>query len=133
MTTTPAKPRPLSPHLGIYKPQITTVMSITNRVTGIALALGLPAFVVWLALIASGPAAYASFLDICRTKTAQVFLIGWTFSFFYHFWNGIRHLCWDAGWFLDMPAVRWTGWLALFLTLSGTIVIWLKIWGYIPT
>src|SRR5476649_2375079 len=89
--------RPLSPHLQVYRPQLTSVLSIFHRMTGVALALGLPVFVAWLVVVASGQETYSTFISYLQTTIGQILLCGWTLAFFYHFCCGIRHLLWDAG------------------------------------
>ena len=124
--------RPLSPHLQIYKPQLTSGMSIFHRITGIALAAGLPVFVAWLVVVAGGPKPYQSFMECFHTTIGQIFLFGWTFSFFYHFCCGIRHLCWDAGYFLSIKSVYTTGRIALGVSILLTVYVWLHFYGLVP-
>jgi succinate dehydrogenase / fumarate reductase cytochrome b subunit len=88
--------------------------------------------VAWLVFLAGGPDAYALFTKVCQTKVGQVFLVGWTWAFFYHFCCGIRHLMWDAGWFLTIRGMHITGWITLFISTALTIGIWLKIWDVLP-
>lgn len=101
--------RPLSPHLGIYRWQITMTMSILHRATGVALAVGTLALVYWLVAAAMGPEDYAQAQWFFGTGFGQFLLWGWTFSFFYHLCNGIRHLAWDAGWGFEIRTVYITG------------------------
>lgn len=89
--------RPLSPHVGIYRWQITMTMSILHRVTGIWLAIGTLALVYWLIAAASGPDTYATAHWFFGTWIGQVLMWIWTLCLFYHLCNGIRHLFWDAG------------------------------------
>ena len=89
--------RPISPHLQIYKPQLTSVLSITHRGTGIFLCIGLLALCYWLVALALGPAAYDQAQGVLGSAIGQVLLFVWSFSLFYHLCNGIRHLFWDAG------------------------------------
>jgi succinate dehydrogenase / fumarate reductase, cytochrome b subunit len=89
--------RPLSPHLQIYRPQITSVLSISHRATGLALSLGTLLLVWWLVALARGPEAFASVQSFVGSWLGRLLLLGWTFSLFFHLANGIRHLCWDAG------------------------------------
>lgn len=126
------KTRPLSPHLQVYKPQISSAMSIFHRITGVGLSLGLPVFVTWLVVLAAGPNLYIKFADLFQTAFGQILLFGWTWAFFYHFCCGIRHLLWDAGYFLDIKGMRISGWTALTVSSLLTAVIWMKTYGYIP-
>ena len=88
--------RPLSPHLQIYRPQLTSVLSISHRITGIILSAGLIGVVGWFMAVASGPESYDRFLALVAHPIAKVALAAWTFALFYHLLNGIRHLLWDA-------------------------------------
>ncbi|MGE5624816.1 MAG: succinate dehydrogenase, cytochrome b556 subunit [Bacillota bacterium] len=116
--------RPLSPHLGIYRWQITMTMSILHRATGVALAVGTLALVYWLVAAGMGPGAYADAQTLFGTWIGQVLLWGWTFSLFYHLCNGIRHLAWDAGWGFEIKTLYQTGytvWVAALLLTGITL------------
>jgi len=89
--------RPLSPHLQVYKPQLTSVTSILHRASGWGLSVGLVMFTWWLAAAAIGPEAYQAFRDFCSSPLGLILLFGWTVAFYYHLANGIRHLIWDTG------------------------------------
>lgn len=89
--------RPLSPHLGIYRWQITMTMSILHRFTGIWLAIGTLALIYWLVAAGTGPGNFATAHWFFGTWIGQILMWLWTFSLFYHLCNGIRHLFWDAG------------------------------------
>ena len=90
--------RPLSPHLQVYRPQLTSVMSILHRLTGIALAVGTLLLVAWLVAAATSPQAFGAIQAFNGSWIGRVLLFGWSFALFYHLCNGIRHLFWDAGW-----------------------------------
>ena len=105
--------RPLSPHLQVYKPQWTSVLSILHRITGVALAVGTLLLVWWLVAAASSTAYFAYVQGIMASWPGIVLLIGWAFALYYHLCNGIRHLFWDAGIGLELGPAR----------LSGTIVV----------
>ena len=104
MTTT-KRERPLSPHLQVYRWQITMTMSILHRVTGVALAVGAFGLVWWLLALAGGPESHAQFSDAANSIIGQVFLFGFSFCLIYHFFNGIRHLLWDIGWGFEIPKI----------------------------
>jgi len=131
-TLLPKNARPLSPHLQIYRPQITSGMSIFHRITGMALSAGLPVFVAWLVVVASGPKIYPDFMNLFHTCLGQIVLFGWTFAFFYHFLCGIRHLAWDAGYWLSIKAVYISGYITIVLALLLTATVWIKAYGLIP-
>lgn len=133
--TTPStsKPaRPLSPHLQIYRPQITSALSIFHRMTGVGLAIGLPVFVIWLLILAFRPALYPQIECCIHSPIGQVVLFGWTWAFLYHFCTGLRHLIWDAGLMLDIKGVYRSGRIALGVSTLLTICLWLKIYGIMP-
>lgn len=123
-----ARPRPLSPHLQIYRPQITSVLSITHRMTGLALSIGIVFFVWWLTAVAAGPEAYASFTGFCASGIGQFMLFGWSLCLIYHLASGIRHLFWDIGLFLDIKGAYTTGYLVLAFTALMTGALWSWIW-----
>ncbi|HEY4128200.1 MAG TPA: succinate dehydrogenase, cytochrome b556 subunit [Gammaproteobacteria bacterium] len=116
--------RPLSPHLGIYRWQITMTMSILHRATGVALAVGSLMLVWWLVAAGMGPDAYGTAHAFLSSWLGQLLLIGWTFSLFYHLCNGIRHLAWDAGWGFEIKTLYITGytvWVVAILLTAGTL------------
>ena len=114
--------RPLSPHLQVYKPQITSVLSIMHRITGIGLAVGAIMLVFWLLAVGSGEEYYIFARAIVDHWLSQLFLLGWIWALFYHFCNGIRHIAWDLGYGLEMKQVRKSGWLIIILPLLLTAV-----------
>jgi len=117
--------RPLSPHLQIYKPQISSVLSILHRLTGVALALGMVVFCGWILSVAHGWGSYDSFTDIAGSWYGRVFLFGWSWCFFYHFLTGLRHLVWDMGKGFSIKTLHWTGWLIVILSSVFTISAWI--------
>ena len=90
------RPRPLSPNIQIYRPQLTSVLSIVNRVTGVILSLGAVGLVVWLSAAAAGPQTYGIVQSAIGSWAGQVVLFGCTFALFLHMCGGIRHLVWDT-------------------------------------
>ena len=90
-------PRPLSPHLQIYRWQFTMLLSILHRITGVGLGLGTILLVYWLASAAAGPAAFAGAQAFVGSWFGILLLLGFSLALFYHLSNGIRHLFWDAG------------------------------------
>ena len=118
--------RPLSPHLGVYKFMYTMSLSILHRITGVAAAVGFLAFVWWLMALATGPDAYARAMACLGSPFAKLLLIGFTFSFVYHFCNGIRHLVWDTGRGLERAQARRSGAMVIVAALVLTaLVVWL--------
>jgi len=117
--------RPLSPHLQIYRPQITSVMSILHRLTGILLALGALQLAVWILAAAQGPEAFAPVQAFNGSWLGQAVLFGWTAALFYHLANGVRHLLWDAGFGFAPAQVATSGWAALAVAAALTLLTWL--------
>jgi succinate dehydrogenase / fumarate reductase cytochrome b subunit len=120
----PQVSRPLSPHLQVYRWQISNTLSILHRLTGLALSLGALGLVGWLLALASGQAAYADFSWALGSLPAQLLLIGWTFCFFFHLCNGLRHLAWDAGQGFDKAVARRSGLVVVAGAFLLTIVFW---------
>jgi succinate dehydrogenase / fumarate reductase, cytochrome b subunit len=121
---TPAE-RPLSPHLQIYKPQLTSMLSIGHRLAGVALALGTPFLVWWLVAAASAGDSFAAVQSFFGSWLGLALLFGWSFAFFYHLCNGIRHLMWDTGYGLDLRTTYVSGWLVLVASGGLTVIAWI--------
>ena len=117
--------RPLSPHLQVYAPQITSVLSIMNRVTGIATSIGTLMLVWWLAAAASGPSAFARVQGFLGSWVGLFVLFGWTAALFYHFFAGIRHLVWDAGYGYSLEATHRSGRATIIATAVVTALVWI--------
>lgn len=125
--THPSTERPLSPHLSIYKPQITSMLSIMHRATGVANAIGLFLLVGWLWALAFDTECYACIQEMAAHPVAKLVFMAWTFSFFYHLSNGIRHLCWDMGKGFALTSVTKSGIFVVLLALCLTAVTWYHI------
>jgi succinate dehydrogenase / fumarate reductase cytochrome b subunit len=117
--------RPLSPHLQIYRPQLTSVLSITHRATGVALTLGLLLLVYWLLALAAGPESYSSARDLLASWIGKMVLFGFSFALFYHLCNGIRHLFWDAGWGFELDSAYASGWAVVAVSAALTVLTWI--------
>lgn len=113
--------RPLSPHLQIYRPQLTSVLSITHRGTGLALGVGTIFFVWWLSGAAWSNACFSVAQAFWGSWLGKLFLLGWTFSLFYHLLNGVRHLLWDVGIGFDLRATYRTGWTVVIFSVLLTV------------
>lgn len=113
--------RPLSPHLQVYKPQLTSILSILHRATGVFLSLGLVVFVYWLLALAGNPALADKIISFFQSFIGGLALFAWVFAFCYHFCNGIRHLFWDVGKGFDIPTVYRSG--AIMLTASVLLTV----------
>ena len=120
------RPRPLSPHLQVYRWQMTSVLSILHRCTGLFLVLGTVNVAFWVIALALGHNIFASYQMWLGSPMGKVLLVGWSFSLFYHLTNGIRHLLWDAGWGYEIERVYMTGWIVVSISVLLTGLLWLS-------
>jgi succinate dehydrogenase / fumarate reductase, cytochrome b subunit len=117
--------RPLSPHLQIYRWQLTSVLSILHRAAGVALSGGAILLVWWLVAAASGPDAYENVAGFLGSWLGLLLLFGWSLSLFYHLCNGVRHLIWDTGHGFDLKSAYVSGWLVVAGTGVFTLIAWI--------
>jgi succinate dehydrogenase / fumarate reductase cytochrome b subunit len=117
--------RPLSPHLQVYKPQLTSVLSILHRITGAVLAVGTLLVTYWLSALAGGPETFASANVILGSVLGKIVLFFWSWALFYHLANGIRHLIWDTGFGFDLPTVYLSGKIMVGASFALTVLLWL--------
>jgi succinate dehydrogenase / fumarate reductase cytochrome b subunit len=122
--TPPPYPRPLSPHLQIYRPQLTSVLSIFHRATGIGLAVAAYGFVAWLACLSFAPTCFLWWDSVLRTWLGQTVIWSTVFCAYYHIANGVRHLIWDAGFGFQLKHVYMSGMMVVSFTLVATGVTW---------
>jgi succinate dehydrogenase / fumarate reductase cytochrome b subunit len=108
----------------IYRWQYTMTLSILHRGTGIALSVGLLLFVYWLLAIAGGRESYERALAVFAHPLTRFALVGFSFAFFYHLLNGIRHLVWDVGYGFERNSARLSGWIAFLSAIACTAVFW---------
>ena len=113
--------RPLSPHLQVYKPQLTSVLSITHRGTGVFLSLGALVLTYWLVSLAVSEELFNSFHLHTSFWYGKLCLIGFVFSFYYHLANGIRHLFWDIGLGLEISTTYKSGYFIIFISAVLTL------------
>jgi succinate dehydrogenase / fumarate reductase cytochrome b subunit len=116
--------RPLSPHLQVYRPQLTSMLSILHRATGVALAVGALYLATWVIYAAASPSAYATFQGFNTSVVGRIVLGGWLFCAFYHLANGIRHLFWDAGYGFEIKDAYRSGWIVVAVSLIATVLCW---------
>jgi succinate dehydrogenase / fumarate reductase, cytochrome b subunit len=121
--------RPLSPHLQVYRPQLTSMLSIFHRITGLVLCLGAVAVVWWLLALSSGPESYAVFYDCAHARLGLLFAAAMVFSLLFHLANGVRHLFWDAGKGFDLATTYASGWAVLAFALFGSVATWFYLGG----
>ena len=123
-----SRQRPLSPHLQIYKPQLTSILSILHRVTGVTLSMGSIILVSWIIALTLGEETYVIYTKIINHWFSHLVLMGFTFGVFYHLSNGIRHLFWDAGYGYGLREAYISGSLVIFSSLLLTGMTWLLIY-----
>ena len=117
--------RPMSPHLQIYRPQLTSMLSIIHRITGVGLALG-AVLVVWWLLAAATSADYFATVDGLLTSwIGYLVLLGSTWALAYHLLNGIRHLFWDMGHGFEIETVERSGMAVVIGSGALTVLLWL--------
>jgi len=123
-----SRQRPLSPHLQIYKPQLTSILSILHRATGVTLSMGSVILVSWIIVLTLGEETYVIYTKIVNHWFSHLVLMGFTFGVFYHLSNGIRHLFWDAGYGYGLREAYISGSLVVFSSLLLTGMTWLLIY-----
>jgi succinate dehydrogenase / fumarate reductase cytochrome b subunit len=116
---------PLSPHLQVYRFPLTVILSITHRITGVFLAVGVLLLLYVLMAAAAGPQSFHSAHMLVSSWIGQVLLLLWTFALYFHFCNGIRHLLWDVGYGFDKQVVDKTAVIVIVATILLTVVTWL--------
>ena len=124
----PGRQRPLSPHLTIWRWQVTMLSSIMHRATGMALSAGAIVLAWWLVSISNGPEGYDSFMVYAAMPLGVIVLFGFTWSFAFHFFNGIRHLAWDLGYGFDKHLATKTGLLVFALSFLVAIGVFAFVW-----
>ena len=119
--------RPLSPHLSIHKKVLTSIFSITHRITGIWLSVGSILISIWFLLLSLGPNYFSYFEMVSKNILFKLILFIWTIGIFYHLFNGCRKLYWSFGIGMDLITVYRSGYIVLVLTLISTALVWLFI------
>ena len=119
------RPRPLSPHLQIYRPMLTMMMSIFHRITGSALYFGTLLFAWWLIAAASGPEQFALASAFFGSWIGRLVLFFYTWALIHHMLGGVRHLFWDTGSGFEIPTIEFTARAAIVGSLSLTLLVWL--------
>jgi succinate dehydrogenase / fumarate reductase cytochrome b subunit len=115
--------RPLSPHLSVWRPTITYVMSIVHRITGAGLYFGMILLAWWLLAAATGPEAFALANSFLGSWFGLIILVGFTWAFLHHLLGGIRHLVWDTGAGYSKPARDGLAWATIIGSLALTLVV----------
>jgi len=117
--------RPLSPHLQVYRWQITMTLSILHRATGVVLAIGAFAVAWWLLAVSASNARYEQFADLAASLPGKIVLAGFSYCLVYHLLNGLRHLLWDSGRGFEIKEFQATGWAVVVLSFVLTAAIWM--------
>ena len=123
-SSTAKRPRPLSPNIQNYRPQLTSVLSILNRITGSILSVGAVVLVIWLVAAATGPGAYGAVHGVVASWLGQIVLFGATFAFFLHLCGGIRHLVWDTVHGFELRSIYASGWAVVVASVVLTVAAW---------
>ena len=122
---------PLSPHIQIYRWHISSLLSITHRISGVVNLLALILIFFWLVTLSLGPSNYESFLLIINSFIGKFILIGFTWSMSFHLLSGIRHLVWDLGYGYEIKTANISGIIVIISSLILTIIFWLFARGFI--
>jgi succinate dehydrogenase / fumarate reductase cytochrome b subunit len=120
--------RPLSPHLQIWRWNVTMALSILHRATGVGLGLGALLLAWWLIAAASGPEAFATAQDFMGSILGRLILLGFTAALFFHLCNGVRHLVWDVGYGFEVATAERSAWFVIAAAVVLTLVAWIA--GY---
>lgn len=120
--------RPLSPHLQIYRPMLTMMMSIVHRMTGAALYFGTLLLAWYLIALAAGPSSFATVSWVYGSLLGEVVLFGFTWALLHHLLGGIRHFIWDLGYGMDHPAREYLAQATLVGGLVLTVLVWVMAW-----
>ena len=121
--TSPSRPR--SPDVQIYRPQLTSVLSIAHRAGSVWLTLGSVLLVAWLASVAAGGTAQTVLQGFFASWIGRLLLFVWTLSLFFHLCNGIRHLAWDLGYGFELATIYKSGWLVVVASVLLTVLSWI--------
>jgi succinate dehydrogenase / fumarate reductase cytochrome b subunit len=123
------KDRPLSPHLSIYSPMLTMMMSIAHRITGAALYFGMILVAWWLTAIATGPSEFATLQYCLNSWLGRLVLFGMSWALIHHMLGGIRHLIWDLGYGFEPAEREWLARASLIGSIALTLILWVV--GYL--
>ena len=120
-------PRPLSPHLQIYRPMLTMMMSIVHRITGAILYVGTLGLAWWLIAAATGPGYYGFVQGVFGSALGKLVLVAYSWALIHHMLGGLRHLVWDTIHGFELPTVE----LMARLNLAGSLAATALLWGYL--
>jgi succinate dehydrogenase / fumarate reductase cytochrome b subunit len=128
MAETQTDRRPLSPHLQIYRPMLTMMMSIVHRITGMGLYFGMILLVWWLLAAAVSPEYFAMVQGFFGHWFGKLILFGFTWALLHHMLGGLRHLLWDTGRGFGLETIEWLARATLALSILGTLALWLGVY-----
>jgi len=117
--------RPLSPHLQVYRWPVSMALSIGHRISGVGVAVGTLLFTWWLVAAAASDSAFATVQAFLGSGFGVFLLLCWSAALVFHFFQGIRHLAWDAGWGFENRIYRTTGWAVVAATVVLTLIVWI--------
>lgn len=127
--TASSRSNPRSPDVQVYRPQLTSVLSIIHRVSGVWLSVGSILLVAWLAAVAADGSAQAALHGFFNSWIGLLLLLSWTFALFFHLCNGIRHLAWDLNYGFELNQIYRTGWLVVAASVFLTLLTWIIAWA----
>ena len=122
---------PLSPHLQIYRWHISSLISITQRISSVINLLAIILIFFWLLVLSFGESNYELFLLISNSFIGKFILIGFTWSMSFHLLSGIRHLIWDLGYGFEIKTANFSGIIVIIFSLAFTTIFWLIARGLI--
>jgi succinate dehydrogenase / fumarate reductase cytochrome b subunit len=125
MADTPDNPRPLSPHLQIWRWTLPFALSGSHRITGAALCLGSPLLLWLLVAAAIGPEQFDIAQAVFSSWFGLLILFGFSWALIQHLLGGLRHLMWDTGRGLDLPSIFLSAWAVVIGTIGLTIILWI--------
>jgi len=124
MSNTTDTRRPLSPHLQIYRPMLTMMMSIAHRISGASLAIGFVLLAWWLLAVSAGPEAFATADAFFASLFGRFLLFMFSWALIHHMLGGIRHLIWDTGRGLDLVSIEVFAWATIIGSTVLTVALW---------
>jgi succinate dehydrogenase / fumarate reductase cytochrome b subunit len=123
--------RPLSPHLQVYRPMYTMVLSISHRISGVFQSIGILLLAYWLVAAASGDGAYATAARLFGSPLVKLAIVGWIVAFWFHLFAGLRHLVWDAGYGFEKRTARRSARLVVVLASLASLFTLALAWRHL--
>ena len=123
--------RPLSPHLQVYRPMYTMVLSISHRMSGVFQSVGMLLLAYWLVAAASGAGAYATAARLFGSPLVKLAIVGWIIAFWFHLFAGLRHLVWDAGYGFEKRTARRSARLVVVLASLASLFTLALAWRHL--